>query len=116
MPCCDSLVQYLKAKWFTRQEPTLTTDLNKGVQQPSNEPEKHSPAPSIARSEDEDCTHAVALDTEGVHADFCPDDDGVSAPNPLALQCSRAVAPGDPPWPTRQEFEQRRAQGAGAGP
>ena len=115
MPCCDSLVKYLRAKFFSRQEPTLQTDLSKGVQQPINEIDKHSlfPAPSsIASSEDEDHNHAAALDIEVVHADFCHDDDDtVGAPNPLALACSRAIAPGDPPWPTQQEFEQSRVQG-----
>ncbi len=115
MPCCDILVKYLRAKFFSQQEPTLQTDLNKGVKQPINEIDKHSlsQAPSsIANSEDEDHNHAVALDIEVVHADFCPDDDdNVGAPNPLALACSRALAQGDPPWPTQQEFEQSRVQG-----
>ena len=109
MTCCNSFVKYLKSKLFYRQESTLPTDLSKGVQQPNNELEKRSPAPSIDRSEDED-HHTAALDTDVLCADFCPDDDDVSAPNPLALACSRAIAQRDPPWPKRQEFEQRRAQ------
>ena len=97
-----------------QKEPTLSNDLSICVQQPNNGPEKHSPAQSS--SEDDDHNQATALDTEVVHADFCPDDDDVSAPNPIALACSRAIAPGDPPWPTRQEFEQRRVESQSEAP
>ena len=111
MPCSDILIKYLREKLFSRQEPASATDLSQGVQQAINE--QHSPAPSTAvQNEDVDEYHNAALDTEVVHADFCPDDDDVSTPNPLALACSRAIAPGDPPWPTRQEFEHSRMQGS----
>jgi hypothetical protein len=109
MPCCGILIKCLREKLFSRPDPASATDLSQGVQQVNNE--KHCPAPSTAvHSEDEEEYDNAAL--EVVHADFCPDDDDVGAPNPLALACSRTVAPGDPPWPTRQEFEHSRMQGS----